>query len=175
MTPETLVMKAVAELTSALKGMVLHDAETADALAKVSDLFHKIAASKLVMAKAKEQQNQHHRTHPNARQVVPLPRVVNKPPVQPTIPLPKVQAAPAVDDYHVGGGFSEMQNIRMTTPTAILLMQIVNTPTQIAGSRLQIVENVTLRQGKHVPPSTRPNYILQDDDDEQQHGYNTRS
>jgi hypothetical protein len=58
-------MKAVAELTSALKGTVSHDAETADTLAKVSDLFHKIAAVKLAMAKAKEQQNQHH-THPNA-------------------------------------------------------------------------------------------------------------
>ena len=63
--PETLVMKAAAELTSALKGTVLHNAETADTLAKVSDLFHKIAAVKLAMAKAKEQQNQHH-THPNA-------------------------------------------------------------------------------------------------------------
>jgi hypothetical protein len=75
-TPETLIIKAVAELTSALKGTVSRDAETADALAKVSDLFHKIAAEKLAMAKAKEQRNQHH-THPNARRAVPLPRVVS--------------------------------------------------------------------------------------------------
>ena len=54
-TPETLVMKAAAELTSALKGTVSRDAETADALAKVSDLFHKIAAAKADRAKAKEQ------------------------------------------------------------------------------------------------------------------------
>jgi hypothetical protein len=103
-TPETLVMKAVAELTSALKGMVLCNAETADALAKVSDLFQKIAAAKSAMAKAKEQRNQH-RTHPNAHQAVPLPRMVNEPPVQP-VPLPRVQAAPAVDDCCIGGGFS---------------------------------------------------------------------
>jgi hypothetical protein len=57
-TPETLVMKAAAELTSALKGSVLQDAETTDALAKVSDLFHKItAAAKADRAKAKEQWN----------------------------------------------------------------------------------------------------------------------
>ncbi len=31
--PETLVLKAALELTSALKGMVSHEAETADALA----------------------------------------------------------------------------------------------------------------------------------------------
>ncbi len=37
LTPETLVMKAASELTSALKGTVLHNAETADALAKVSN------------------------------------------------------------------------------------------------------------------------------------------
>ncbi len=123
-----------------------------------------------MMAKTKEQQNQL-RTHPNARRAVPFTRVVNKPPVQSTVPLPRVQAAPTVDDCHPGGGFSEMQNIRMTTPIAIPLVQIVNSPTQIDGSQLQIVES----QGKHGPPSARPNYILQDDDDEQQHGYNTRS
>jgi hypothetical protein len=66
LTPVTLVMKAALELTSALKGMVLHDAETADALAKVSNLFHKIALTKAATAKAKEQQNPH-QTHPNAR------------------------------------------------------------------------------------------------------------
>ena len=64
--PETLVMKAAAKLTSALKGAVSQDAETADALAKVSDLCHKIAAAKVDRAKAKEQRN-HHRTHPNSR------------------------------------------------------------------------------------------------------------
>ena len=39
-------MKAAAELTSALKGTVSRDAETADALTKVSELFQIIAAAK---------------------------------------------------------------------------------------------------------------------------------
>ncbi len=34
---------------------------------------------------------------------------------------------------------------------------------------------MTPRQGKHEPPSARPNLILQDDNDVQSHGYNTRS
>jgi hypothetical protein len=59
-------MKAAAELISALKGTILCDAETAEALTKVGKLFHKIAAAKAATAKAKEQQNQH-RTHPTAR------------------------------------------------------------------------------------------------------------
>jgi hypothetical protein len=41
---------------------------------------------------------------------------------------------------------------------------------------MQTVENVTPQQGTHGPPIARPNYILQnDDDDEPQHRYNTRS
>jgi hypothetical protein len=40
-TPETLVMKAAVELTSALKGTISRDAETAEALMKVGKLFHK--------------------------------------------------------------------------------------------------------------------------------------
>jgi hypothetical protein len=65
-TPETLVMKAAAELTSALKGTISRDAETAGALTKVGKLFHKIAAAKAATAKAKEQRNQHC-THPTPR------------------------------------------------------------------------------------------------------------
>ncbi len=34
---------------------------------------------------------------------------------------------------------------------------------------------MTPQQGKHGPPIARPNYILQDEDDEPQHRYNTRS
>ncbi len=89
LTPETLVMKAALELTSALKGTVLRNVETADALAKVSNLFHKIAQAKAATAKAKEQRN-HHQTHPNARRLVPLPRVANKPPAPLIAPLPRV-------------------------------------------------------------------------------------
>jgi hypothetical protein len=146
-TPETLVMKAAAELTSALKGTVSQDAaEMTDALAKVSDLFQKIAASKAERAKAKEQQNQH-QTHPSSRRPVPIPRVENEPPAQQTVPIPRVQATPTVDDCRVVGG----------------------------GSGLKIVECGTPNQGKHGPPSARPNYISQDDDKDQRRGYNTRS
>jgi hypothetical protein len=97
LTPETFIMKAALELTSVLKGTVPCAAETADALVKVSNLFHKIAQAKAATAKAKEQWN-HHRTHPNARQTVPLPRVANKPPPPLTAPLPRVQAAPTLED-----------------------------------------------------------------------------
>ncbi len=144
--PETLVMKAAAELTSALKGTVSQDAETADALAKVSDLFQKIAASKAERAKAKEQRNQH-RTHPSSHRAVPIPRVENEPPARQAVPIPRVQATPTADDCRVLGG----------------------------GSGLQIVECGTPNQGKHGPPSARPNYISQDDDKDQPCGYNTRS
>jgi hypothetical protein len=119
LTPETLVLKAASELTSALKGTVPQEAETADALARVSELFHKIAEAKAAKAKAKEQQNTH-RTHPNARQAVPLPRVLINLPTQPAVPLPRVQAAPPVDDCCVVGGGSERK--------------IVHTLTHIVGS-----------------------------------------
>jgi hypothetical protein len=147
LTPETLVMKAAVELTSALKGTVLQDAETADALVKVSDLFQKIAASKADRAKAKEQWNQH-RTHPSSRRAVPIPRVEKEPPARHAVPIPRVQATPTVDDCRVVGG----------------------------GSRLQIVACGTPNQRKHAPPpSARPNYISQDDDEDQPRGYNTWS
>jgi hypothetical protein len=119
LTPETLIVKAELELTSALKGMVLREAETADALAQVSKLFHKIAEAKTATAKAKEQRNTHC-THPNARRAAPLLRVLINPHTQPVVPLPRVQTAPPVDDCCVVGGGNERQ--------------IVHTPTQIVGS-----------------------------------------
>jgi hypothetical protein len=103
-------MKAAAELTSSLKGTISRDAETAEALTKVGELFHKIAAAKAATTKAKEQRNQH-RTHPTACRVVPLPRVVNNPPVPPVVPLPRVPASPTVEDCCVGGVGSGMQNV----------------------------------------------------------------
>jgi hypothetical protein len=113
-TPETLVMKVAAELTSALKGTVSQDAETADALAKVSDLFQKIAASKADRANAKEQRNQH-RTHPSSRRAVPIPRVENEPPARQAIPIPRVQATPTVDDCCIVGGGSGLQIVECRT------------------------------------------------------------
>jgi hypothetical protein len=139
-------MKAAAELTCALKCMVLQDAAMAKALAKFSDLFQKIAAAKADRTKAKEQRN-HHRTHFNFHRAVPLPRVDNKPTARQAVPNPRVQKTSTVDDCCVLGG----------------------------GSGLKIVECKTPNQGKHGPPSARPNYILQDDNKEQLHGYNIRS
>ena len=115
-------------------------------MAKVSDWFHKIEAAKADRAKSKEQWN-HHRTHPNSRRAVPLPRVDNEPPAQQAVPNPRVQKTPTVDDCRVLGG----------------------------DSGLKIVEYRTPNQGKHGPPIARPNYILKDDNKEQPHGYNTRS
>ncbi len=40
---------------------------------------------------------------------------------------------------------------------------------------MQIVGDKTPRQGKHGPSNARPNYISQDEDEENSHGYNTRS
>ncbi len=90
-TPETLVIKAASDLTSALTGTVSHNSEMAEALEKFSELFTKIAMEKSAMAKAKEQRNSL-RTHLNARQAVPLPRVVDRPPI-PVSPLPRVPVA----------------------------------------------------------------------------------
>jgi hypothetical protein len=50
--PETLVIKAAAELTNVLKGTVSPDAEMAEALLKVSSLFTKIAAAKAATTRA---------------------------------------------------------------------------------------------------------------------------
>jgi hypothetical protein len=114
-TPETLVMKAAAELTSALKGTVSKDAETADALTKVSELFQKITASKAERTKAKEQRNQH-RTHPSSRRAVPIPRVENEPPARQAVPIPRVQATPAADDCRVVGGGGGLQIVECGKP-----------------------------------------------------------
>jgi hypothetical protein len=113
-TPETFILKAAAELTSALKGAVSRETETAEALAKVSELFLKIAESKAARTTAREQRNAN-RTHPTARRAVPPPRVE-----LPTAPPPRVNV-PTVDDCCVLGG--RMQIVRPPSN-----MQIVNTP-----------------------------------------------
>jgi hypothetical protein len=60
-SPESLVVAAAQQLTTALKGNIPACNETAEALKKMSDLFTKIAE-----AKAKEQRYRL-RTHPEAR------------------------------------------------------------------------------------------------------------
>jgi hypothetical protein len=52
---ETLVIPVAQELTSAIKGTISKETETAKVLTRVSKLFAKIALVKAAMAKAKEQ------------------------------------------------------------------------------------------------------------------------
>jgi hypothetical protein len=56
-TPETLIIKAAMDLTSALKEMISPNGKTEEVLQKFSKLFTKIAAAKSELAKAKEQWN----------------------------------------------------------------------------------------------------------------------
>jgi hypothetical protein len=65
-TPKTLVIKTASALTSALKGMVSCYGKTVEALEKFSKRLFKIAKTKVVRAKAKEQWSDL-QTHPIAR------------------------------------------------------------------------------------------------------------
>ncbi len=87
-TPKTLIVKAVSDLTSALKGTISCNGKTAEALQKFSKSFTKIAATKSELAKAKEQQN-NLQNHPDACQAVPPPRVAKRPST-PASSLPRV-------------------------------------------------------------------------------------
>ncbi len=168
-TPETLVIKAALELTSALQESVSHNGKTAEALEKFSKLFTKIAAAKAAMAKAKEQWN-NLRTHPNACRAVPLPRVVDRPPI-PASPLPRVPVAPAEADCHIRGVGKSVQTVGTASQVTVPPMQVVESRSQVQTSEI-----VTTRRVTHGPPIARPNYILQDNnDDEPPHWYNTRS
>jgi hypothetical protein len=140
-TPETLIIKAASELTSVLKGMVSHNGKMADALEKFSKLFTKIAAAKAAMSKAKEQWN-NLQTHPDAHRAVPLPRVVNRPPILAS-PLPRVTVAPTEADCCIGGGGGRVQIVGTASQVAVPPTQIVKFQYQ-----LQTVENVTPQQGK---------------------------
>jgi hypothetical protein len=159
-TPKTLVIKVVLDLTSALKGTVLRDGKTAEALKKFSTLLTKTAAAKSATAKAKEQQN-NLQTHPNARQAVPLQRVVKRPTIMAS-PIPRVLIAIAEADCHIRDSDKRVQMVGRTSWVTVM-------PTQT-------VERVTLQQGACRPLIMRPNYISQDDDNnEPNHRYNTRS
>jgi hypothetical protein len=108
-TPETLVIKAAAELTNVLKGTVSREGKTAEALQKVSSLFTIIAAAKAATTRAQDQ------THPTAHQPVPLPRVDNIPPTQEDL-APRVPAGPMEADCHVRLVGDTMQIIESMTP-----------------------------------------------------------
>ena len=108
-TPKTFVIKVALELTSALKRLVSCNGKMAEALKKFGKLLTKIAMAKAAKAKAKEQWNTL-RTHPNACQAVPLPRVVDRPPILES-PLPRVPVAPAEADCHVRGNGNSVQTM----------------------------------------------------------------
>jgi hypothetical protein len=94
-SPESLVVAAAQQLTSALKGNILAGNETAEAVKKDSKLFTMIAEAKVNVAKAKEQQNRIP-THPNARRATPLPRMAEQNP-RVELSIPRVDKAPKVD------------------------------------------------------------------------------
>jgi hypothetical protein len=94
-SPESLVVAAAQQLTTALKENIPTGNETAEALKKVSVLFTKIAEAKAAVAKAKEQRNRL-RTHPEARQTIPLPRVTEQNP-RVEMSIPRVDETPKAD------------------------------------------------------------------------------
>ncbi len=130
-TLKTLVIKVVLELTSALKGSVPHDCKMADALKKF-ELFTKIAMAKAAMAMAKEQRN-NLRTHPNDHGAVPLPRVVDTPPI-PASPLPRVPVAPKEADCHVRGVGRSVQTVGTASQIAVLPMPFLESQSQLQTS-----------------------------------------
>jgi hypothetical protein len=103
--------------------LVSCNGKTAEALETFSKLFTKIAMAKGAMMKAKEQQN-NLQTHPNARQTVPLPRVVNRPPI-PASPLPRVPVATMEADCHVRGVGESVQIVETVSQVAVPPMQFV--------------------------------------------------
>jgi hypothetical protein len=94
-SPESLVVAAAQQLTTALKGNIPAGNETAEALKKVSALFTKIAEAKAAVAKAKEQRNRL-RTHPDAHRAIPLPRVAERNP-RVEMAIPRVDETPKAD------------------------------------------------------------------------------
>jgi hypothetical protein len=149
-TPETLVIKAAAELTNVLKGTVSRVVEMVEALQKVSGLFTKIAAAKAATTRAREQQ-----TYPMSRQRVAVPRVCNKRPTQ-TEPVPKEPIAPTKADCCAGLVEGSVHIVDKTTLTMRPTKQAVE-------ARLQVFEEVTPHQEKYGTPNTRPNYITQEE------------
>ena len=73
-SPESHVVAAAQQLTTALQGNIPAGNETAEALQKVSDLFTKIAMAKSEVAKAKAQHNRVRATLA-AQQTTHLPRM----------------------------------------------------------------------------------------------------
>jgi hypothetical protein len=81
---------------------------------------------------------------PTPSLAVPLPRVVDRPPV-PASPLPRVPITPAKADCHIRGVGESVQIVGMASQVAV-------PPTQfVARSQLHTSENVTPQRGTHGP------------------------
>jgi hypothetical protein len=135
-SPESRVVAAVQQLITTLQGNIPAGNKTAEALTKVSKLFTKIALAKKEVANAKEQRNRL-RANPLAWITTHLLRVA--------VPPPRVTKATQADCCIAQTGVSTA----MTRPP-------VQTPATCSSRPPWAYAR---------PPSSRPNYILQDKED----------
>jgi hypothetical protein len=96
-SPETMVIQAAQQLTSALQGTISKENETAEALKKVSELFTKIGAAKATQAKAQEQRSKLVRTHPDERSATTIPGGPAEQTPRVEIPIPRVHESTTSD------------------------------------------------------------------------------
>ena len=88
MSPESHIVEAAQKLTTALKGNIPADSDTAVGLTKLGELFHQIATAKAATAAKQLAIANDRRTikvHPTPTATVPVPRV--------DVPIPRVAAA----------------------------------------------------------------------------------
>jgi hypothetical protein len=142
-SPESHVVAAAQQLVTALQGNISAGNKTAEALTKVSKPFTKIALAKKEIAKAKEQRNRL-RANPLAQITTHLPRMA-EPPTRVDGPVPRVPKATQANCHVAQTGVS-------TT--------MMRPPVQTLATRSSWPPRANAR-----PPSSRPNYILQDKED----------
>jgi hypothetical protein len=142
-SPESHVVAAAQQLIMTLQGNIPAGNKMAEALTKVNKLFTKIALAKKEVAKAKEQRNRL-RANPSARITAQFPRVAVPPP-RVDMPVPRVTEATQADCCKVQTGVSTT----MMQPPVQTLATCSSRPPR-ADTR---------------PPSSQPNYILQDKED----------
>jgi hypothetical protein len=108
-SPESLVVAAAQQLTTALKGNIPGGNETMEGLTKVSKLFSRIAVAKQEVAAAEAQWNKL-RAHPAVRQTPLLPRVAAPAPrvvaSVPRVEVPEADCHVTLNDCHVGGNIT---------------------------------------------------------------------
>ncbi len=138
-SPESYVVVAAQQLTTALKGNIPAGNETAEALKKVSELFTKIAATKNEAAKAKEQCNRVRAT-PTARKTTHFPRVEAL--------IPRVAAGPEKDRCVE----KIVANPSITRP--------------VAHAPATCSQSLSPWSNAQSPMARQPNYISQDEDDQ---------